>query len=235
MAWMSAAVLAVVVVMLVACGTDLLPQSATAEPEVTATPSPPVVTFPTPPIGWTVYSRSTYQLALPDSWQTVKLQEGDLRAVITAAQNSNPPLAEQLRALLESGQYKSFVFYATDATRGQALQNVSVARVTLGGTNDLEAYARSYAQGLPNVVRGAQVVEVQVPLRINGLAAALVVYDVSLVDDAGALTKLRGVQYLFLLSSGDAYLVTVTGPATDAARFMTLARQIGTSFVGVNP
>jgi hypothetical protein len=165
----------------------------------------------------------------------VKLGEDDLKSAISTAQANNPPRAEQLRTLLESGQYKSLAFYAVEQAATPAVRNVSITRLSLAGTNDLQAYMKSYAEALPNVIRGAQVQEVQAPLRVNNMNAASIVYDVSLVDSAGTLTTLRGVQFLYLLDAGDAYLVTITGDAKDAVKFMPLARQIATSFVGLTP
>jgi len=222
-------------IFLAACGGN---ETAVPNPPSTIVPTTPArqnIIVPTPPPGWSLYSRSSFQIALPDSWQEVKLQEAELKNAIAAAQNSNPPLAEQLRTLLESGQYKSFIFYATEKAHEPIEQNVSVARLTLEGTNNIQSFAKSYADALPNVVRGAKVVEVQAPLKVNGINAASVIYDVSLVDNSGNLTTLRGVQYLYLLDSGDAYAVTVTGNSADSLKLMPLARDIATSFVGVTP
>ena len=221
-------------VLVVACGGEAQTATPHATTPATLAPTRRPVIIPTTPAGWVPYSRATYQIALPDSWQEIKLTDAELKSAINSAQESNPPLAEQLRVLLDSGQYKAFVFYAFDQS-GAGLRNVSLARTSLEGTNDLPAYARAYVDTLPNVVRGAKVVEAQTSVKINGIQAASVVYDVPLVDRAGALITLRGVQFLYLLESGDAYLVTVTGNASDAEKFMPLARQIGTSFVGVTP
>jgi hypothetical protein len=206
-------------------------------PEPTTRPTPTVRArvFPTPRPGWSLYARSTYQLALPDEWQEVKLEEAELNAAIARAQDSNPPLAEELRALLESGQSRAFVFYATNNERAPVIQNVSVARLVTDGVGDVSSIAQEYANALPNIVRGAQLLELRVPLELNGLSAARIVYDVSLVDSGGDLKTLRGVQYIYLLDTGDAYLLTITGDATDANEFMPLARDIATSFVGVTP
>lgn len=218
-----------------ACGGDLPSETPSAPPTSTPQPTRPPLIIPTTPAGWTPYSRSTYQIALPDAWREVKLSQQELQAAIAVAQENNPPLAEQLRALLESEQYTSFVFYALDEKGAGILRNVSIARVGLEGTNDAQTFAKAYADALPNVVRGSKVLEVQAPLRVNGIAAAAIVYDLSLVNPGGELVTLRGVQYLYLLESGDAYLVTVTGDASEAEKFMPLAREIATSFVAVTP
>jgi hypothetical protein len=218
---------------LAACGGD---QTETpGAPETPLAPTSPAPVIPTTPAGWAPYSRSTYQIALPDSWEQVKLEEQDLKSAIATAQENNPPLAEQLRALLESGQYKAFTFYAVEKQSTPILRNVSITRVSLQGTNDLQAYMKAYVDALPNVIRSAQVIEMQAPLRVNNMNAASIVYDVSLVDNAGTLSTLRGVQFLYRLDSGDAYLVTVTGDAKDAEKFMPLAREIAASFVGMTP
>lgn len=204
-------------------------------PAATDVPTRRPVTVPTPPPGWTPYSRSAYQIALPNTWQEVKLSEDELKSAIAAAQENNPPLAEQLRALLESGQYDSFLFYGAAKSSPSVAQNVTVTHVALEGTNDLPTYAAAYAKTLPNVMRGAQVLEVQSSLSVNGIDAAAIVYNVPLVNGAGELLTLRGVQFLFLLDSGDAFLVTITGDAKNADAFIPLARQIATSFVAVTP
>lgn len=219
----------------VACGGSAETKTPTTAPASAATAAPQAVIFPTPPNGWNLYSRSSYQIALPGDWQEVKLQKAELQAAIAAAQNSNPPLADTLRALLDSGQYTSFIFYAIAKTGAPILQNISVARLDLEGTPDLQAFAKAYANALPNTVRGAKLIELQAPLKVNGMDAAEVSYDISLVDNQAALATVRGVQYLYRLDSGDAYLVTVTGDAKQADTFLPLAREIATSFVGVTP
>lgn len=223
-----------VLALMVACGggTETPPP---ATPAATLAPTRRPVIVPTTPAGWTPYSRSTFQIALPDTWQEIKLDNATLSSTIQAAQESNPQLADQLRTLLDSGQFKALTFYGVDKNNATSFQNVSIARVALEGTNDLETFAKQYADALPNVIRGSKLVEMRPPSRINGINAAMVVYDVSLVDHEGTLVTLRGVQYLYMLESGDTYLVTVTGAATDAGKFMALAQQIGTSFVGVTP
>lgn len=222
-----------VLVLVISCG-GAQTETPNATTDATLSPTRPPLVIPTPPPGWTPYSRSTFQIALPNSWQEIKLSDTDLKNAITTAQGNNPPLAEQLRTLLDTGQYKAFLLYAVEKKPG-VLENVSVARVTLEGGTDLQAYAKAYANALPDVVRGAKLIDAQMPLRVNGMNAAAFTYDVSLVDGAGNLTTLRGVQYLYVLDSGDAYLITVTGQSDDAAKFTALARQIGTSFVGVTP
>ncbi len=218
---------------LAACGGN---ETATPTPPPAATLAPtrrPVV-VPTLPTNWKAYRSSTFQIALPPNWQTIQLGESEIKTAIASAQENNPPLAEQLRVLLESGQYRAFVFYAVDTSAPNA-PSVSIARLGLEGTNDLQAYAKSYAETLPNVVRGSKVIEVQSSVRVNGMDAASFVYDVSLVNTDGELTTLRGVQFLYVLESGDAYLVTVTGSASQADAFMPRARQIATSFVVIAP
>ena len=224
--------LTIALIALTACGNA---ETATPAPTLTTAPTRKSISFPTPAPGWSLYSRSAYQIALPDAWQEIKLQPDELKNAITAAQNNNPPLAEQLRALLESGQAQNLIFYATDKNAAPIARNVSISRVPLQNTTDTQTFAKTYAEALPNIVRGAQVREVQAPLNINGLNAAAIVYDVSLVNDAEKLVTLRGVQYLYFLDSGIAYVITVTGDAADAEKFMPLARQIATSFASETP
>ncbi len=228
--------LLLVLVSLTACGGGDATETPSGTPaDATATPTRQTVLVPTPPPGWNLYSRSNYQIALPPSWQEVKLTDQSLKDAIAAAQSSNPPLAVDLQGLLDSGQYKSFAFYATDSSGSGIVRNVSIARLVLTNGQDIQTVAKAYGDALPNVVRGAQVVEIQAPLKVNGINAASFVYNVSLVDGAGKLKTLRGVQLLYLLDSGDAYLVTVNGDSADGEPFTALARQIATSFVAVTP
>lgn len=207
----------------------------TPAPVVTAAPTRSAIVVPSAAPGWKLYTRSTYQLALPENWQEVKLQEEALRDAVVAAQDRNPPLAEQLRVLLESGQYKGFIFYAVENNSAPIARTVSIARSSLPQGQSLGTLAQTYAKSLPDILRGANLIEMQAPLKINGMDAASFVYDVSLVDANGKLTTLRGMQFLYVLASGDAYLVTITGDAADAENFMPRARQIGASFVAMPP
>ncbi|MCC7163434.1 MAG: hypothetical protein IT331_13140 [Anaerolineae bacterium] len=223
---------AIILIFLAACGGE--PATPT-RPAETVVPTRRPVIVPTLPPGWTPYSRTAYQIALPNTWQEVKLSRDALKNTIAAAQESNPPLAEQLRALLESEQYDSFLFYGAEKNSASVVQNVSITHLALEETNDLQTFSQSYADAFPNIVRGSKVLELQSSLRVNGIEASSIVYDMPLVDGAGNLITLRGVQFLFRLESGDAYLVSVTGDAGDADTFMPLARQIATSFVAVTP
>lgn len=199
----------------------------TAQPPATI----PALTVPTPPPGWSVYNRSSFAIALPNSWQEVELDENNLKSAITSAQGSNPPLADQLNLLLQSGQYKSLSFYATEKNQANIVSNVSVSQLTLTGTNDLRTFAKSYAAALPDAIRGAKLIDTQVPLKINGLNAASFAYDISIVDNTKTLTTLRGLQFLYLMDSGNAYLLTLTGDAADGDKFTALARNISATFV----
>lgn len=210
-------------------------ETPTPTPLTVATVTPTRVNLiPTAAPGWSIYKRSTYQIALPDAWQEIKLQDTDLRNSITAAQDSNPPLADVLRTLLESGQYKGFIFYAAEKAAAPRTRTVSIARSALPPSGDISSVAQAYAKVLPSLVRGAQVTGVQAPLNINGLDAAAFGYTISLVDNQAKLVTLRGAQYLYALSSGDAYLVTITGDASDAG-FEATARDIAESFAANNP
>jgi hypothetical protein len=214
--------------------------AACAPIDLLSTPTPArtptaAIVFPSPRPGWTVYSRSTYQLALPAAWRPIELDEAELRATIQAAQEANAPLAESLRALLESGRYRAFVFYAAATQPAAVIQNVSVVRIAGAGTNDIQSFARATADALPGAARGARVEAVRAPLTVNGLDAAEIVYTLPVISGDGDLVNVRGVQYLYLLDSGDAYVMTVAGDATDGDAFTGLAREIALSFAAVPP
>jgi hypothetical protein len=210
------------------------PQTATPLPDATATPTRQLVTPPTPAPGWKLVKRSTYQIALPDTWQEIKLQEDEIKNAVTAAQDNNPPLADILRTLLESRQYKGFIFYAADKNAAPPARTVAIARAALPPNQDLQSTAQTYAQLLPTLVRGAQVTNIQAPLKINGIDAAAFDYTISLVNQNAKLATVRGVQYLYVLDSGDAYLVTLSGDASDPA-FESVARDIAETFAAYHP
>ncbi len=199
-----------------------------------STPTRPPIVFPTPPPGWTVHAKSSFQLALPESWREFPLEETALRDALDRASVNNPHLSDTLRALLESGQHKSLTFYAADTASAGVVGNVAVTRATLASGTAIEQTANDYANALPQLIKGAKVIAARVPLDINGLSAAEIEYDIPLVNAGGEVVTLRGVQFIFLLDSGGLYLVTVTGDAA-VPSFNVLAQQIGRSFVGVQP
>jgi hypothetical protein len=215
-----------------ACGQVItLPTSVLA----TATPTLKPLIFPTPPAGWTIHTKSNFQIALPESWKEVKLDETALKGQIEKAGSDNPHLADALTGILQSGQYKTLAFYAVDGEQKNVVTNVAIAQTTVAAGATVQQLANDYADALPQRVKGAKVVGTQAPLEINGLSAAEIDYDVPLVSADGKLVTLRGVQFLFLLDSANAFAVTITGDNSEAEIFMTLARQMGSSFVGVRP
>jgi hypothetical protein len=203
----------------------------TPNPTVTApTSTPPPLVLPTAPAGWNVHHGASFQISLPASWEQIALDEATLKKEVDAASSDNPHLADTLRAVLDSGQFKSFLFYAADKTSTSVVSNVSIAQAPTPGGTSVEQAERDYAQALPQVLKGAKLVAMETALAINGQKAGEIDYDLPLVNAAGQVVILRGVQYLFFLNSGDAYIVTVTGDASAQDRFVPLARQIGQSF-----
>jgi hypothetical protein len=202
-------------------------------PPSTATPTPLVP--PTAPAGWSVHKNASFQISLPGSWQEIPLDEARLKSEVDAASANNPHLADLLRGILEGGQFKSLLFYATDRTSTNVISNVSLTRTTLPNSTSVDQAARDYAQALPQILKGAKLVAIDTPLDINGQQGAEVDYDLPLVNVAGQVVTLRGVQYLVVLNAGNAYVVTVTGEAAKEESFVPLARQIGRSFALVAP
>ncbi len=203
----------------------------------TPTPVPPTVTPtptlppPTAPAGWTGHQKDSFQITLPASWQEIQMGDAALKQAIDAASTDNPHLADTLRGILTSGQNKNFEFYAVDSkSPGVIVTNVSVARTTVPpGTTAAQA-AQQFASSLPQLLKGAKLVEVRGPLEINGLHAGEVDYDLPLVNPAGQVVTVRGVQTLFVPNSGNGYVVTVTGDASQANQFVPVAREIAQSF-----
>jgi hypothetical protein len=217
--------------LLSACGLTGTPTPTFPPP--TATPLPR--TTPTPPTGWNIHSKPAFQIALPSSWQEIPLDDSSLKNAIDAASNDNPYLADTLRGILTSGQNKNLVFYAADEASTVVITNVSISRTSIPNGTSVEKAAHDYADALPQLLQGAKLVVVDAPLEVNGQQAGEVDYDLPLVNPGGQVVTLRGVQYLFVSSSGDAYVVTVTGDASAADKFVPLARQIAKSFMSAKP
>jgi hypothetical protein len=202
---------------------------------IPATATLPPAVVPTPPTDWNLHYGPSFQIAIPPSWEQIALDETTLKSQLDAASTDNPHLANTLKAILDTGQFKSFLFYAADKTGTMITSNVSVTRTQTPSGASAEQIGRDYAQALPQVLKGANLVAMETALTINGKSAAEVDYDLPLVNAAGQVVILRGVQYLFFVDPGDAYVVTVTGDASDQERFVPLARQIGRSFFLTSP
>ncbi len=209
------------------------PAPTPVPPTVTPTPTLPP---PTSAAGWSSHQKDAFQITLPSSWQEIQMGDAALKQAIDAASSDNPHLADTLRGILTSGQNKNFEFYAVDSkSPGVIVTNVSVARTTVPpGTTAAQA-AQQFADSLPQLLKGAKLVEVRGPLEINGVHAGEVDYDLPLVNPAGQVVTVRGVQTLFVPTSGNGYVVTVTGDASQANQFVPLAREIAQSFWLANP
>ena len=131
------------VMVLSACG-ETNPLTQTAIATHTTTPTRPAMVLPTAAPGWKIFKRSTYQIALPETWQEVKLQADEIKSAILAAQDRNPPLADVLRTLLESGQYQGFIFYATDENTAPRAHTVSIARAGLPPNQNLHRHSQLF-------------------------------------------------------------------------------------------
>jgi hypothetical protein len=217
--------------LLCACNLFNTPTSTAVAPTATTAP----VASPVPPAGWTIHQGAAFQIALPPSWEQFPLDETALKSKVDAASSDNPHLAATLRAILDSGQFKSFLFYGADKTSANIISNVSIARATTPNGISADQAEKDYAEALPNVLKGAKLVALETALKVNGRKAGEVDYDLPLVNAAGQVVTLRGVQYLFFLDSGGAYVVTVTGDAANQETFVPLARQIGRSFLVTTP
>ncbi len=198
-----------------------------------ATPTATPLILPTPPPAFTVHRSVGFQIALPDSWKEIALDEYALKNSIDAASNENPHLADTLRGILESGQSKSLAFYAADTQSTNVVSNLALARGALASGASLEQSAQDYATALPGVLKGAKVLNAPAVFQVNGLSAAEVDYDLPLVNSSGQLITLRGVQFFYATRSGELYVATLTGDGADAEKFTGVARQIGNSFVVV--
>lgn len=214
-----------------ACNVLSSPTASAPTPTSTLVHAP----APSPPAGWSAHDGPSFKISLPDSWAPISLDEPTLKKEIDAASSDNPHLAVTLKAILDSGQFKSFVYYAVDKTATNIVSNVSVVRTPSPAGSSVEQIERDYAQSLPQVLKGAKLVAMESALEINGLKTGEIDYDLPLVNSAGQVVTLRGVQFILFPDSGDAYVVTVTGDAAAQDTLVPLARQIGHSFFLTTP
>jgi hypothetical protein len=213
-------------VMLSRCGIAPVPAP------LTATPPPALVIFPTPPKDWKVYATPTFQLSLPEGWQEIILAEAALTAIIRQNQSTSPELSRSLQGLLDSGQYKDLLFYATDTKAAGIISNVIVAHAKPGGEARSEDIAKKAAESLAKDLPSAKNVMSTALVSINGIDASQVKYDLPIKDSGGNSVLLRGIQFYFLVSPQDVYALTISGDAASDT-FPAKADQIGRSFVAV--
>ncbi len=209
------------------------PEATLAQANAANTPSSVAATpaGPTAQAGWTIHHGAGFQIALPSSWQEIQLDDTTLRQEIETASRDNPHLADQLTGILSSGQNKNFVFYAVDTlSKGLVVSNLSVARTTVPAGMPVSQVVEAFAGALPQLLKGSRVVAQNAPLNLNGQQAGEVDYDLPLVNSAGQLVTVRGIQYIFLPKSGDAYIVTVSGDAAQADQWVLQAKLIAQSF-----
>src|SRR5437867_3968253 len=138
-------------ILLIGCGTNQVTPTLTLPP---TTPTHIALPSPTSPEGWSIHHKSNIQVALPTSLHEIELDESALKSAIEAAQSNNPPLAETLRGILESGQYKSLLFYAVDTAATIIGTNVTVVQTTIpNGTRPQDA-EQHYVDALPELIKG---------------------------------------------------------------------------------
>lgn len=226
----SAILLTACVLLALAAGcSSLIGTPAPTAPPPTTTPQP--IITPTPPAGWSIHQGDHFQLALPPGWQELPLDDAGLKKLIDSASTSNPHLADQLNGIVSSGQNKSFIFFAADTTPGPIVANLSLSRTTIPAGTSVDQAVRDFADSLPQLLKGGKLISFDVPMELNGQKAGEIVYDLPLVNPAGQVVTVRGVQFLIAPRSGAPYVLAITGDAADADKFMPLARQIGSSFL----
>jgi hypothetical protein len=221
------------VLLLEAC--SVFPTPGPTEPPPTSTAIPATPT-PTPPAGFTIRQAQGFRIDLPDAWKAVTLDDATLKQEIDTASTDNPHLADALRGILSSGQNKSMLFYAANpSSTGEIVDSVTVVRTTLAAGTTAEQATGDFANNLPNVMKGAKLVMYEPRMQINGLDSGEVDYDMPLVNSAGRVVKVRGVQFVIGTGAGEAYIITLVGDAAHEGEFVPLARTIGRSFLVAGP
>jgi hypothetical protein len=162
---------------------------------VPATPAPtPLPGTPTP-AGWTEQKSGDVTIWLPNDWEVLVLSQGDLQAIFTEFQKSNPELAKIIGSAEALQGVALWAFRSGGADAAYA-DNLNIRRSPLGGQkitemNDvLPAIIDQYRQ------LGFELGATETGLQIGGHPAAHITYSYPVVLADGTNAKLNGHQYL---------------------------------------
>lgn len=162
---------------------------------VPATPTPsPVPGTPTP-AGWTEHKSGDLTIWLPNDWEVLALSQGDLQAIFSEFQKTNPELAKIIGSAEALQGVALWAFRSSDADSALA-DNLNIRRSPLGDQkitvmeDILPAISDQYRQ------LGFEVGLTETDLEIGGYPAAHITYSYPVALADGANTELSGFQYL---------------------------------------
>jgi hypothetical protein len=185
-----------VVTLIVALLLTGCPAPAPSTPTVVpATPTPPPLPGTPTPAGWTEHKSGDVTIRLPNDWEVLVFSQGDLQAIFTEFQKSNPELAKIIGSA-EALQGVALWAFKSNSADAAFADNLNIRRSPLGGQkitemNDvLPAIIDQYRQ------LGFELGVTETDLQIGGHPAAHLAYSYPVVLADGTNAKLNGHQYL---------------------------------------
>jgi hypothetical protein len=177
------------------------PAPAPATPTVVpATPTPaPTPTTPAP-AGWTEHRSGDVAISLPADWEVLALSQGDLQAVFSEFQTTNPELAKIIGSAeaLQGVALWAFKTAGADAagTDSAFADNLNIRRSPLGGQKITDM-----ADVTPAIIDqyrklGFELGATETDRQIGGHPAAHIAFSYPVTLSDGTSAKLSGHQYL---------------------------------------
>jgi hypothetical protein len=214
--------LVALVPLIVACRAHGERAAATAVPfttRVAATPAARVAAVELVP-----RRTARFTLALPAGWQEVALSAEAIQQAAREAEGRNVHLVVVLRSLLEGERYKQMEYFAFDPATADS---VNVLRAPIAPGTTAAQVLEQVRQALPQTVPGVRVTDGRADLRVHGRAAALVEYELRVLQPGVGMQTYQGVQ-VYVLDGEAVYVISVNGPAGEG--FTALAGRIAETF-----
>lgn len=165
-----------------------------------------------------------FVIALPAGWRELPLAVESIQQAAREAEGRNPRLTVVLRSLLEGERYKQLEYFAFDPATGDS---VNVVRTSVAPGTTVVQVVNESRQALPQTVPGLAVTGVRTDLRINGVEAAALDYELRVFLPGTGMQTFQGLQ-VYLLTGDALHVISVNGPA--GAGFTALAERIAGTY-----
>jgi hypothetical protein len=162
---------------------------------VPATPTPTAVPAAPTPDGWTEHQSGDVTISLPADWEVLALSQGDLQAVFSDFQKTNPELAKIIGSA-EALQGVALWAFKTSGTDSAIADNLNIRRSPLGGQK-----ITSMGDVTPAILDqyrqlGFELEATETDLQIGGHPAAYIAFSYPVTLPDGERAKVNGHQYL---------------------------------------
>jgi len=204
-------------------------------PAAPATPTVvPVTPTPTPlpgtptPAGWTEHKSGDVTIWLPREWEVLALNQGDLQAIFTEFQKSNPELAKIIGSA-EALQGVALWAFKSSAIEAAFADNLNIRRSPLGGQK-----ITRMEEVLPAIIDqyrqlGFELGVTETNRQIGGYPAAHIAYSYPVVLADGTTTRLDGHQYL-VASATDLWILSYSAVPGSEDAMKSVFEQSAESF-----